>query len=59
VAQHEQETLSAQLGNQVAGVGGQALDFSVLRFVQPLNPEVNGVVESRQRKKRRCLAGPE
>jgi hypothetical protein len=31
------------------GIGSQALDFTVLRFVQPVNPKVNGVLEFRKR----------
>lgn len=37
-----------EVGNQFPGVRAQPLDFAVLRFVQPVNPEMNGVVEFRE-----------
>jgi len=45
VVQSKQKVLFAEVGNQFLRIGAQALDFTVLRFVQPINSEVNRVAE--------------
>jgi hypothetical protein len=48
VVEHEQEVLLAKVGDEFPDVRAEALDFAVLRLVQAVNPEVNGVVEFRK-----------
>jgi hypothetical protein len=45
VVEREQKILLAKVGNEFLDVEAKTLDFAVLRFVQPVNPEVHGVVE--------------